>query len=180
MRSSVHRPALASAAFHAAAAPHRHALRPQVSGGEAIGLETLCVRVGAQEYALPMGQVEGLLHHQEGMSVLAGSAELGRAPMLLLDLAELLGRAGAQPDGANAQPRAVVVLARGERRLGLVVDRVDGTLTLSAAQLRPAPVTDDFSGQHLLATALVNGRCLQLLSADTWFALADSPYVVQA
>lgn len=180
MRSSIHRPVLASAAFHATAVSHRHALRPQVSGNEAIGFEILCVRVGAQEYALPMGQVEGLLHHQEGMSVLAGSAELGRAPMLLLDLAELLGRAGAQPNGAAAQPRAVVVLARGERRLGLVVDRVEGALSLCSAQLRPAPAADDFAGRHLLATALVNGRCLQLLSADTWFALADSPYVVQA
>ncbi len=168
-------PTLAAVAFHASAA---HWYRP----GHAPSLvephttqELLWVRVGALDYALPLIQVESLKHHREGQVALEDGAVLGRPP-LLLDLAELLGREG----GPSAPARTVVVLARGERRLGLVVDQVLGALKVLAGEWHPPACRGGFADRHCLAETQIGGRALRLLSADTWFALADSPFIVLA
>lgn len=176
MHSSIHRPALATAAFHREAGPVRPRMHTAVATGDSTTLEVLCVRVGSCEYGLPVPQVEGLLHHQEGMVVLATGSDPGRSPVLLLDLADMLGREGATP----VRGRAIVVVARAERRLGLVVDEVVGTKSVSSSQLRAATSTGRFADQHLLAVAQIDGHRIELLSADTWFALADTPFVVHA
>lgn len=180
MHSSALPYAQAPVAVQRSAGRWRHALQALAVDGGSVALEILCMRVGGQDYALPMDQVEGLMHHQEGQVLLAEGAAFGGAPVLVLDLAALLGaRTPLQADVARPL-RAVVVVARGARRLGLVVDLVQGVLSVDSSQLRPALPAQGADDAHCLATVRAGGRRIRLLSADTWFALADSPYVVQA
>jgi len=123
-------------------APHP-ALLPAVSkpGLRSAASEYLSFRVGAEEYALDILQVQEIRGHSRptrlahAPQVVQGVINLRGVIVPIVDL-RLCLQAAALPAADNA---VVIVLDLGSRTLGVMVDAVCDVLTLDAADIRPAP-----------------------------------------
>jgi purine-binding chemotaxis protein CheW len=116
--------------------------------------------LGDGEYALPIEDV----HEVIGYIAPRGLGSEGRVVNVrgtLVPIFDLAGRLGV--DLANAEVAAkIVVIGRGDDRLGLVVDSVDEVTTVAAHDLQSPPV-----GDHALIdwVAQLDDRLVLVLSA---------------
>ena len=128
-------------------------------------ITVLIVEVGGESYALPSGSVvESLRYPRSEVARIGGRDTLRVRDRIvpLLHLAELFGRAASPGDEGYA-----VIVGRGEKRLGLAVDRLRGQQDVVIKALDPA-----VSGAALGiagATILGDGRVLLILDVAALF-----------
>jgi two-component system chemotaxis sensor kinase CheA len=127
-------------------------------------ITVLIVEVGGESYALPSGSVvESLRYPRSEVARIGGRDTLRVRDRIvpLLHLAELFGRTASPGDGY------AVIVGRGEKRLGLAVDRLRGQQDVVIKALDPA-----VSGAALGiagATILGDGRVLLILDVAALF-----------
>jgi len=136
--------------------------------------ELLSVRVGGQEYGLPLPSIQEIRRYQTATplpgqaAAVLGVMDLRGQVIALLDLRRLLNLPDVAEDDGR---RAVVVLVRDERRLGLVVDEVLDVLRAEPGQFRPLPaLPGPFARRHLAGLISADARRVLLLRADDWLA----------
>jgi two-component system chemotaxis sensor kinase CheA len=128
-------------------------------------ITVLIVEVGGESYALPSGSVvESLRYPRSEVARIGGRDTLRVRDRIvpLLHLAELFGRTASAGDEGYA-----VIVGRGEKRLGLAVDRLRGQQDVVIKALDPA-----VSGAALGiagATILGDGRVLLILDVAALF-----------
>lgn len=142
-------------------------------------IELLCLRVGGQEYGLPLTSIQEIRRYQTATplpgqsTAVLGVMELRGQVIALLDLRRLLNL----PDVAkNDGLRATVVLVHHGSHLGLVVDEVLDVLPTEPGQFRALPpLPGPLSGRHLIALVSTGERRVLLLRPDDWFAAHATP-----
>jgi two-component system chemotaxis sensor kinase CheA len=123
-------------------------------------ITVLVVEVGGETYALPSGSVvESLRYPRSGVTRIGGRDTLRVRDRIvpLLHLAELFGRPA--PAGVDAY---AVIVGRGDKRLGLTVDRLRGQQDVVIKALDPA-VSDGAVG---IAGATIRGDGRVMLILD--------------
>lgn len=138
------------------------------------GSEFLVFHLGAEEYGIPLEQVQEL---RRGERV----TRLASAPDFLLGICNLRGvvvpivdlrlSLGMEP-GARQHGGVTVILQRDGALAGLVVDGVSEVVRLAPELIRPAPaIRSGLAGRHLLGMGTQGQRVLILL--DTAGLLTD-------
>jgi len=128
-------------------------------------ISVLMVDVGEEVYALPSGAVvESLRYAKRDLVRMNGRDTLRVRDRIVpfVHLAELFGRRGAEGDHAYA-----VIVGRGEKRLGLSVDRLRGQQDVVIKAL-DAVVSNDSVG-IAGATILGDGRVVLILDVGSLF-----------
>jgi two-component system chemotaxis sensor kinase CheA len=128
-------------------------------------ITVLMVEVGGEAYALPSGTVvESLRYPKSEVTRIGGRDTLRVRDRIvpLVDLAELFGVAARPGDEAYA-----VIVGRGDKRLGLTVDRLRGQQDVVIKALDPAvaDATIGIAG----ATILGDGRVMLILDVAALF-----------
>jgi two-component system chemotaxis sensor kinase CheA len=134
-------------------------------GGTRVGLQlpltlvlvdVVVVGVGERRYALPIGSVERCVRVVPGqLTEVSGRPALviGDGPVVLADLAELLGGA---PAGAGVDGRRIAaVLKAGDERVGLLVDVVHSAMRIVVKSL--GALLEAVGGSPLVAGAAILG-----------------------
>ncbi|MFT7772755.1 chemotaxis protein CheW [Roseateles sp.] len=137
-------------------------------------IELLCLRVGGQEYGLPLPSIQEIRRYQTATplpgqaTAVLGVMELRGQVIALLDLRRLLNLPDiAKDDGL----RAVVVLVRDGSLLGLVVDEVLDVLPTEPEQFRAFPtLPGPLTRRHLIGLVSAGERRVLRLRTDDWFA----------
>ncbi|MGH7752288.1 MAG: chemotaxis protein CheA, partial [Gemmatimonadales bacterium] len=124
-------------------------------------VRALLARVGGERYALPLTHVAETVEVDPGAVTVVGGRDtmvLRERVVPLVDLRTLLGVAG----GAAAARRPVIVLEMGERRSGVVVDRMMGQQEIVVKSFEaPVGTLPVFSG----ATIQGDGTPMLILDA---------------
>jgi two-component system chemotaxis sensor kinase CheA len=128
-------------------------------------ITVLMVEVGGESYALPSGSVvESLRYAKSEVTRIGGRDTLRVRDRIvpLVHLAELFGAAAPPGDEAYA-----VIVGRGEKRLGLAVDRLRGQQDVVIKALDPvvSEATVGIAG----ATILGDGRVMLILDVAALF-----------
>lgn len=111
--------------------------------------QALRVQVGDEDYVIPLTHVAEAVAIRSGMSERAGGSEVLRLREEVMPLLRLDARLGMRVNDASA---AAVVIEVGERRTGLVVDRLVGREQIVIKEFDTAKGTlPIFSGATLLA-----------------------------
>jgi purine-binding chemotaxis protein CheW len=104
-------------------------------------LQLVAFSLGAEEYAVPVHSVEGIIKVQEPTKV-PGSAAHVRGVMNLrgkvISIVDLRRRFDMEPLADESDAR-VLVVHHGQKNVGVLVDAVSEVLTLSASDLQPPP-----------------------------------------
>jgi two-component system chemotaxis sensor kinase CheA len=128
-------------------------------------ISALMVEVAGDTYAVPLGSVvESLRFRPEEITRINGHDTLRIRDRIvpLLHLARVFGRAGAAAEGAF-----VVVLGRGDKRLGLVVHRLLGQQEIVIKALDPVVSGSAFAVAG--ATIMGDGRVVLILDVAALF-----------
>ena len=129
-------------------------------------ISALLVRVSGRAYAIPLGTVvESLKFGAGDVKRIAGHEALRIRDQVvpLLRLAALFGL----PEGDAAERRYAVILGRGEKRIGLVVDRLDGQQEVVIKALDSGVA--GMSGAVAGATIMGDGRVVLILDVAALF-----------
>ena len=136
-------------------------------------LEFLSFRLGAEEYGIDIQKVQELRGYDNvtrmanAPAYLKGVINLRGIIVPIVDMRMRLGLAA--PD--YNQFTVVIIADIAGTVTGLVVDGVSDVLTLSAAQIKPAPPVGSAAGAaHLLGVGTLDQRLLLLVDADRWLA----------
>ena len=137
--------------------------------GPVLSGEYLTLRLGTEEYAIDIRQVQEIRSYEvptkmvNSPAFVKGVINLRGVIVPIIDLRIKLGVAEVQYDHLTV----VIVLSIGQRVVGAVVDSVSDVLTLEPSQLRPVPSLDsNFDREHLLAIGSVDERMLILLDIE--------------
>jgi two-component system chemotaxis sensor kinase CheA len=129
-------------------------------------ISALMVEVGGRTYAIPLGSVvESLKFRPEDVTRMNGrdTLRLRERIIPLSHLAELFGQVG----GAGREGGYAVILGRGEKRLGLAVDRLQGQQEVVIKALDPTVTSVTFAVAG--ATILGDGRVVLILDVAALF-----------
>ena len=129
--------------------------------------------LGSEEYALPIAAVHEIIRYTEPRTVAAGDSSIRGVIALrgkIIPVFDLAARL--QLEAAGAAPGKIVIVEGGTGQVGVVVDDVEGVLTVSPEQLESVP-----SGDAIDAIAKVGDRLVILLSPAGLFP-ADEPAAV--
>ena len=127
--------------------------------------EVLAFRLGREEYALDVDWVQEIRGYAEATKLpnapahLLGVSNLRGAIVPLVDLRLGLGVGQATYDEATA----AIILSRGGRAVGIVVDGVSDVLDLAENEILPAPQVEATARAHAAGIAPVGDRLLILL-----------------
>jgi purine-binding chemotaxis protein CheW len=133
---------------------------------EAPAQQLVVFSVGAEEYALPIEAVHEIIRFTEPRSVASEVAwirgVIGRRGKIIpvFDLAARLELAGAEPG-------KIVILESGTGQVGVMVDKVEEVLTVTADQLETVPTAD---ADAIEAIAKLDDRLVILLNPEGLFA----------
>lgn len=134
------------------------------------GAEVLVFRLGKDRYGIELARVAEVVPAPRcspvpgGPHQLAGVMQLRGEIRPVWETARLLGREGA---GAEDEPRWVLLLNRGKKELGLLVDRVEGIRRIGAEEQRPAGRQPDhvrYITQDSVAVLEIDELLKQILS----------------
>jgi two-component system chemotaxis sensor kinase CheA len=129
-------------------------------------ISALMVEVGGRTYAIPLGSVvESLKFRPQDVTRMNGrdTLRLRERIIPLSHLAELLGRA----PQAGREGGYAVILGRGEKRLGLAVDHLQGQQEVVIKALDPTITSVTFAVAG--ATILGDGRVVLILDVAALF-----------
>jgi purine-binding chemotaxis protein CheW len=128
--------------------------------------------LGSEEYALPIAAVHEIIRFSEPRSVasevpwIRGVIGLRGKIIPVFDLAARLQLAGTGTD-----PGKIVILETGGGQVGVMVDEVEGVLTVGSGQLAPVPAA---SPDTIEAIAKIDDRLVILLNPEGLFAVAPA------
>ena len=131
-------------------------------------IATLLVEAAGRTYAIPLGSVvESLKLHDEDVHTIKSRPTLRIRDRIvpLLSLASFLGL----PEQETTQRRYVVILGRGEKRLGLIVDRLRGQQEVVIKPLDTAVAGPGASLALAGATIMGDGRVVLILDMAALF-----------
>ncbi len=100
--------------------------------------------LGREQYALPIGRVQEIIHYQQPRSVASGDSSVCGVINLrgrIVPVHDLAARMGVDP-GLGERDK-IMVLEHEDRTVGVIVDSVDEVLTISEDQLEHAPAATD-------------------------------------
>ncbi|MEM6491034.1 MAG: chemotaxis protein CheW [Pseudomonadota bacterium] len=145
---------------------------------DAAALQFVSFLIGDEEYGLDIMAVREI-------RAWSGATRLPNAPQhlrgvvnlrgLIVPVFDLRARFGAGLTDAT-KTHVVIILATGDRIVGLLVDAVSDILTVGGGEIRPVPPIDRTVDAGFL-TGLVNmdERMVALLDADSLFAAGEIP-----
>lgn len=137
--------------------------------------EMLSFLIGAEEYIVPVDQVQEVLTPREVTPVphtpghILGVCSLRGAVLPIVDLHRRLGLGVAAQDERS---RIVVVHLGDDDTVGLTVDRVRGVVRILPSSVRPVPETVEQGAELLLGIARKDERLLILLDVEKAVGLA--------
>ncbi len=129
--------------------------------------------LGAEEYALPIEQVQEIIRYTAPRSVAAGDDAVRGVIALrgkIVPVHDLGGRLGVPP--ADGEPTKIIMVEAAQGQVGIVVDDVTEVLTVDAEQVEPAPT----AAPAVAGIAQVGDRLVVVLDAAELFGTgADEP-----
>lgn len=149
-----------------AIAPEASAPRPQAA---IAGEQFVVARLGDIEYGIPVVAVDEVVRHPGVLAripstpgFVAGAMNLRGKPIPVIDQAQVFGI----PE--PGQPRRIIILRSGDRQAGFAVDAASELLTVTGAELRPAPALTIGRTQVFdrIATLNRDGRMILLMNPD--------------
>ena len=138
-------------------------------------LEVLSFRLGKEEYGISILKVQeirgydGVTHIANAPPYLMGVINLRGQIVPIVDMRIRFGLATAKYDHFTV----VIILNIRERVIGMVVDSVSDVVTLTRAQVRPAPAMGGLDNEQLLGLGTLGERMLILLDIDRTMAAPD-------
>jgi len=138
-------------------------------------LEVLSFRLGKEEYGISILKVQeirgydGVTHIANAPAFLKGVINLRGQIVPIVDMRIRFGLATAKYDHFTV----VIILNIGMRVIGIVVDSVSDVVTLTRAQVRPAPAMGGLDNEQLLGLGTLGERMLILLDIDRTLAAPD-------
>lgn len=134
-------------------------------------LELLAFRVAGQDYAIDIMMVREIRSSTLATSLphapsfVRGVINLRGMVLPILDLALRLGISGQDAEMAR---NVTIVVDRGGRSFGLMVDAVSDIITIPGDSLqRPPSLSQDGAESYVNALAVVDGKMLRILELDT-------------
>lgn len=142
--------------------------------------EMLAFLLDGQEYGISLNFVREIRSYEAptrlagALDFLLGVIDLRGEVVPLIDLRRRLGLPAAPFDAFTV----VIVVSLGDRRLGVVADRVNDVVRLAPEQVRAMPAMPGVVGRrHLVGVASVDARHIVLTDIEALLAdtLADAP-----
>lgn len=135
--------------------------------------EALVFLLDGQEYGIALGCVQEIRSYQPptrlagSCDYLLGIMDLRGEVVPLIDMRRRLGMAAAAPDAFTV----VIVISLGDRRIGIVADRVNDVVELAPGQIRAMPAMKGNADQrHLVAIASLAQRSVVLMDIESLLA----------
>lgn len=147
--------------------------------------EALVFLLDGQEYGIALHCVQEIRSYQAptrlagACAYLLGIMDLRGEVVPLIDLRIRLGLRAAEVDAFTV----VIVISLGERRIGIVADRVNDVVELAPQQIRAMPAMKGGADQrHLVAIASLDQRAVVLMDVESLLAdiQADAPMALAA
>jgi purine-binding chemotaxis protein CheW len=135
--------------------------------------EALVFLLDEQEYGIALGCVQEIRSYQPptrlagACDYLLGILDLRGEVVPLIDMRRRLGLPAAPVDEFTV----VIVISLGERRIGVVADRVNDVVVLAPGQIRAMPaMTGSADQRHFVAIASLEGRSVVLTDIESLLA----------
>ncbi|MGP0050020.1 MAG: chemotaxis protein CheW [Solirubrobacteraceae bacterium] len=131
------------------------------------GRQVVVFTLGAEQYALPIKQVQEIIRYQQPRSVAShdysacGVISLRGRLVAVHDLAARLGASSELTDESK-----IVIIETGHKTVGVIVDAVNEVLTVADDQIEDAPGADK---TLIDAIAKIEDRLVVLLDPSTIF-----------
>jgi purine-binding chemotaxis protein CheW len=147
--------------------------------------EALVFLLDGQEYGIALQCVQEIRSYQAptrlagSCDYLLGIMDLRGEVVPLIDLRRRLGLHAAEFDAFTV----IIVISLGERRIGIVADRVNDVVELAPGQIRTMPAMRGHADQrHLVAIASLDQRSVVLMDIESLLAdtQADAPLALAA
>ena len=132
------------------------------------GRQVVVFTLGAEQYALPIKQVQEIIRYQQPRSVAShdysacGVISLRGRLVAVHDLAARLGASSELTDESK-----IVIIETGHQTVGVIVDAVNEVLTVQDDQIEDAPGADK---TLIDAIAKIDDRLVVLLDPSTIFS----------
>ncbi len=124
--------------------------------------------LGAEEYALPITQVQEIIRFSEPRPVSSEASWIkGVISLRGEDHPRLRPRRAARPPGGEAREKKIVIIETGNGAAGVIVDDVQEVLTVDEQQVDEVPSA---GADFIEAIARVDTRLVVMLNPDGIFA----------
>jgi purine-binding chemotaxis protein CheW len=135
--------------------------------------EALVFFLDGQEYGIALNCVQEIRSYQAptrlagAQDFVVGVIDLRGEVVPLVDMRRRLGMPATAPDAFTV----VIVISLGERRVGIVADRVNDVVALAPGEIRAMPAMNGSPDQrHFVAIASLEGRSVVLLDIEALLA----------
>ncbi len=131
-------------------------------------IEMLSFRLGSEEYALPVDEVQEVLKSRELTIVpnspphILGVTSIRGTVLPVIDLGKRLGL----PPTVKDEKARIIIISPDDEGTGILVDRVTGVVRISPDVVRPAPETVEQGAEFLKGIARKDDRLYILLDLD--------------
>jgi purine-binding chemotaxis protein CheW len=145
--------------------------------------EFLSFRLGAEEYAIDILQVQEIRAH-ENVTRIANAPEFIKGVINLrgniVPIVDLRVKFGLPEQGINTQT-VVIVLNIAKRTVGVVVDGVSDVIAVSAADIKPAPeLASGLDTRYIQGLASIGGQMMILVDIERLMTSRDMSLVDEA
>ena len=135
---------------------------------EATTRQVVVFTLGAEQYALPIKQVQEIIRYTEPRSVASNDSSVRGVISLrgrIVPVHDLGSRLGTSSE--PGEDSKIVIVETGEQIVGVIVDAVEEVLTVAAGDLDEIPGADT---SVMDSIAKLGDRLIVLLTPDTIFA----------
>lgn len=141
------------------------------STDESVTLQFLTFTIGAESYGVDIMKVREIKGWEE-VTRLPNSPEYMRGVMnlrgIIIPIFDLRARFGMGLTHAHDK-NVVIILAVGQRTVGILVDAVSDILTTSSSEIKPPPSMDTIDAEYLNGLISIHDRMVAILDAEHLF-----------